>query len=534
MENELQRSNENVVTIEGIVADVKETLALREKKENIAENKDIENTENKQIETVSFGGQSETSENSATLPVEVDAHSLLKEELKKNPNFIAGRVLDKIGDTDKINLDDVWFVKTVDKTGRFKIEPYVKQKSKKGEGYICCLNGGWIYKEGNYAAFSVLDGFVSSKRWQAMELETLLLSETLKDSDKEAMEYQNFGTSMESGRPNHEYKIAIDFVITGKTTASVIEPATKKSMNVLQQENYRKFLGKACYKIYSMQTKRVVDCKTIREYAKAYEDRINASFVEQSQDKASEPISVHELSKTGRVNLESLFFVTRRVDDRVEVLPCVVNQGKHMFVDASSGNVYNLDDNGGFTTISGFISAKRWREMELSCLKIVENYTDRTAEGEEYLNHKMLDGGILTPRHVYSISISGVMTKGTRAYLYENAVNTDFVTFRDKSCKHSFGVELLQVLDPKFKSISTVEDVCKFARDYTERLNPKIQARVDHSDNLNEIEMRFYENDQMQLNKKDKSSVGVFKRLKQYFSNRKRLKNAKTDYENEK
>ncbi len=309
---------------------------------------------------------------------ELDSLAAKKEELKANPNFAPNVVLSDLSDYKQVNLDDVWFVETMDKDGVLHVDPYIvfKKTNKEIETYVGCLNGGWCFKSQGLELFGVLDGVVSAKRWQAFDLETYVLSEKTKELiDSELTD------------PTKQYMFQIeldmDCVVSGKTHAQVSIPVTKKTLNAAQQEYYRKFFGKACYKIYDKRVKLDTTYGKVREYAKEYEKRVNSKYAIQEQKESEyEPKKKFDLLQNGRVNLENLWYVTRIADGKFEVLPCVVNPVKNLFVEVSSGNVYELDENGGFTNISGFVFAKRWREMELSCVRINENIKDNTEEGE--------------------------------------------------------------------------------------------------------------------------------------------------------
>ena len=474
-----------------------------------------------------------TSEESFTGNVEntteLDSLSAKKEELKANPNFAPDVVLSELSEEKQVNLDDVWFVETVDTAGVHHVDPYImfKKINKEIETYVGCLNGGWCYKSEGLELFAVLDGFVSAKRWQAFDLESYILEEKTKEM-----------IDPELDDPTKQYMFQIeldmDCVVSGKTHASVSLPVTKKTLYSVQQEYYRKFFGKACYKIYD---KRVVLNTTygkVREYAKEYEKRVNSRYAIQEQKESSyEPKKKFDLLQNGRVNLENLWYVTRIADGKFEVLPCVVNPVKNLFVEVSSGNVYELDENGGFTNISGFVFAKRWREMELSFVRINENIKDLTEEGEAYLDQGFsLVYTSSPPYHLYSFSSNAVMTKNVSVFLTANAVSSEFKDFRDKNARHCIGKVFLNVLDPKFDPVRTVGEVCIYAREYTDRLNVKSKVRDDTKQKLTSYDLILYESD-MRKKQKQTKTKGLFARMKKYFSNKKRLRKAHDKFDKE-
>jgi len=169
--------------------------------------------------------------------------------------------------------------------------------------------------------------------------------------------------------------------------------------------------------------------------------------------------------------------------------------------------------------------------MELNCLKVSEYYKDMSKEGAAYLERGIFEIEIGShPYHLYSLSISGVMTKGTSEFSSANAPVVDFKEFRDKNIKHNLGKVLLNVLDPKFNSVSNVGEVCIYAREFADRLNsrshPKLKGSSWLGDDINSS------SDMMK--RKKGSTDGFFARIKRYFSNRKRLRDANETYGDEK
>ncbi len=541
MENLLQQTS-NVVTNEGIENLIKANDFVKTNGVGIIVENDKKEIEAVKVDTV--GSIDDEAKENAVVEPDNDVEN----EFEKNPNFITRLSLDQINEDTKINLDDVWFVKTMDDDGRIKIEPYIKSRNKEYGEYICCLASGAVYKAGNYKTFSVLDKFVAAKRWQAMELETLSVKRE-QENDATAQ------TNLIHGRfLNLSPKYGINCVVTGDTPILGVSNMNEL-IGAMQHGSYGKLLGEACKKVYSKKTRAVVDYiveykaanldvdykanykavrldvdyKTVNEYALAYTEKLNSNFVKEN-DAEIQPVSTHELAQNSRINLEKLFFVTRRVNDQLEVLPCVINNKNKKFIDVSSGNVYDLDNDGGFSLLSGYVSAKCWREMELTCLKIVEDYQDRTEDIDNYLERKMFDVKLI-PHHVYSMSIKGIMTKGGSIYTAVNAPAVNFNEFRDKYCSEKLGVALLDVFYSNLTT-STVEEVCKYAREYTTRLTPKIQDRVD-SRVVDDYDLRFYETEEMQK-VKDDNKLGFFAWVKQHISTKKRLwrlKNDKVDYE---
>ena len=495
--------------------------------------------------------------NNARFNVDVDEQDVMVEKdgvpesVKSNPNFIADFKLEKLDDDTKVHLDDVWFVKTMDESGQIKVEPYLKGKSSEYGDYIACINGGWAFKTRSMDAFSVLDGFISAKRWQAMEYETLVVKESIKDRDLEAVKYEERNKGV---TPYNQYEIVIDCVITGQTKGVTAVPAIKQKSSSVRKENYLKYLDDACSEICYKQKKvnsndnkykkieLDVDFKTVREYANEYSRRVNLVAIERNPDEKIElPQSRHELIQTGPVLLDKLFYVTRKIGDKFEVIPCVVNN-ENRFLDLSTGNVYNLDSKGSFSTIEGFVCARRWREMELTSLKVVENYKDMTEEGEKYLEKGIFDmtpGS--NPYHIYSISVSGVMIDGVNSYLSAHSVS-DFRKFRDKSTESALETVYLRVCDPQYGATRKVEDILEFAKIYTDRLNPQVKLKAEKMAEWNAFDEYVHESDlrkkQKQKQKQEKGGLrkklsGLYGIVTGYFKDKKRLRKAQEKFESE-
>ena len=451
-----------------------------------------------------------------------------------------------------LDLESVWFVKVLDKNGDIQVLPCMfgfgedcKTDEEVMQSFIDFSTGN-VFHSANFEPFSVFAGFVSAHRWEKLDLETMQVKERAFDGDSEdALKYSVLTVRDDYGKVKcqHQYSIEINSVVSGRTKKMVVSDASKKSLIALQQENYKKYLGKATYNVYKQDFDSETNIEQVVQYAKEYTDRYQQMYTtkmkraNQEQNELGNAIEKREVNPFIKVNFDNLWFVTH-VDENGKVLvsPCVLDGDKKSFIDYSTGLVYKAPKYVPFAMIEGYLGAYRWQQMELMTLNVQDREICRDLAAERYLEKSSFTLGnvILRPWNEYAISISGVVTAKDKvvAFLSDNPYSHSFRDFRVFNYKTKLGAAIVKEFSFVDTDSKTVKDVCEFAEQYVDRLNPVVKQVVPQMPSY-ELEQQI-KKDKKEIKKQNKKvekaskkekEDGIFSSIKGFFTNRKYKKN---------
>ena len=275
-----------------------------------------------------------------------------------------------------LDLESVWFVKVLDKNGDIQIHPCMfgfGEQCKSDEQVLKTFidfSTGDVYDSAEHEPFSALGNFVSAHRWEKLDIETMIVKESMFDGDSdEAIKYSSTRDDMGNVKRQHQYVIDISCVVSGNTGKPIKADTAKKSLASLQKENYKKYLGNAIHNIYNLEFNSETNVEKVVQYAKDYTTRYKQMHITKMKnvtqakegENAINALEKREVNPFTRVNFDNIWFVTHKNEEgKLIVSPCapfVLDSGQKAFVDYSTGYVYKATRYVPFAMMEGYVGA---------------------------------------------------------------------------------------------------------------------------------------------------------------------------------